>query len=140
MRKHLGLYYKTKSLISPLSRPGPHGAEPHNSSPSLLKDPYCHHHLLPQQGTSWSPHLLLRQPRGAQQPCALQESKAAYPGAGAERWLREPDQKFHLEAAPRQGLSSSLRRQRQGKGGLVQELSRDGSQFEFLPKDGQQFT
>lgn len=65
---------------------------------------------------------------------------AAHPGAGAERWLREPNQKFHLEAARGQGLGGSLRRQREGKGGLVQPRSRDGSQFEFLPKDGQQFT
>lgn len=65
---------------------------------------------------------------------------AACPRAGAERWLSEPNQKFHLEAARGQGLGCSLRRQRQGKGGLVQPASRDGSQFEFLPKDGQQFT
>lgn len=77
---------------------------------------------------------------GGTQPLAPQEGEAARPGEGAERWLREPDQKFHLEAARRQGLGSSLRRQREGKGGLVHAGSRDGSQFEFLPKDGQQFT
>lgn len=78
-------------------------------------------------------------PRGDTAPCPA-GGGAAHPRAGAERWLREAHQKFHLEAARGQGLGGSLRRQREGKGGLVQPGSRDGSQFEFLPKDGQQFT
>lgn len=84
-----------------------------------------------------------REPTPGQQPrgdAALREGEAACPRTGAERWLREPHQKFHLEAAHRQGLGGSLCRQREGKGGLVHALSRDRSQFEFLPKDGQQFT
>lgn len=68
-------------------------------------------------------------------PCPVGRG-AAGPRAGAERWLSEANQKFHLEAAPGQGLGTPC----EGKGGLVQPGSRDGSQFEFLPKDGQQFT
>lgn len=78
-------------------------------------------------------------PWGDTAPCPTGRG-AAHPRAGAERRLREANQKFHLEAARGQGLGSSLRRQSEGKGGLVQPGSRDGSQFEFLPKDGQQFT
>lgn len=110
--------------------------------PPLPQEPWRglqqHQHLFPPQGASRSPHLLHHP--GGTRPHALQEGVQLVLGQAPSAGCVEAHQKFHLEAARGQGLGSSLSRQSEGKGGLVQLGSRDGSQFEFLPKDGQQFT
>lgn len=117
VRKRSGLCYKMKTLEQTRTL---QSRDPQPTPTAPQRAPRhgvgCHLCLLLPRRASGSPHLL-RQPGGTE-PRAPREGEAARPREGAERWLREPNQKFHLEAARRQGLSSSLRRQREGTGGI----------------------
>lgn len=128
MWEQLGLCDDTKTL----GKPGPCGAEPPAHAHSSPRR-HAAGEAVPEAsscldgragactcssspgGRSLAPHR--RGPRP--QPAAGGGGSRSL--EGAERWLREPDQKFHLEAARRQGLGGSLRRQREGKGGIGAE-------------------
>lgn len=81
---------------------------------------------------------LLQYPRGTQQTCAhttaLTHSRGGSSSLeGAKRRLREPDQKFHLEAARCQGLGGSLR---SGRGDWCKQAHVTDPSLSSCPKMG----
>lgn len=118
---------KTETLVPPLSTSGSCGVEPPAYTHRSPKSPGvgCHHLLRHARGT---------RPRAPQEGEQLVLGRA--PSAGCVSPIRNSISRLPVAKGSAAPCAGSAR----GRGGLVQPRSRDGSQFEFLPKDGQQFT
>lgn len=137
--KPLGSCYKLKTLIPPPSRPC--RAKPPNPHSLLPKKP---------QTTGWAATTTTT----FYHPDGRAGAAGTCSGSPGGTRPRRSGRQLIPWKAPSPGCANPIRNSisrlpvakgsaapsTRGRGGLVQALSRDRSQFEFLPKDGQQFT